>query len=155
MITDDALPALYDKVYRFFLSRRIDKDYACDLTQEVFFRVIKTNKDIDNLEAYCIGHAKKIIYEAYRTQTRANNLVNVDGLSIPDPSDSERCLLNKEKLLRVSKAIRSFSKKNQQIFRDRFIHNIQSKDLKAKYNLDGDAIDMRVHRLRKYLRSVV
>lgn len=160
-MTNEESIVIEDRLRSFFFTRGVLGQNVEDMTQEVFLRVMKaeaTGAEINNLEHYCIGYAKKLLYESYRRKKNGQKHdsiddVNNNNIRMPAIFNDPYHKVYLNEVLNIIETI-----PNKEIFMERVEATVDGNTdsanvLSSKYGINTNTVDMRVFHIRKELKK--
>ncbi|PKA84176.1 RNA polymerase sigma (SigZ) subunit [Ulvibacter sp. MAR_2010_11] len=143
---------LYNPLLGYVRSRVRNQEDAEDITQEVFFKLAKSNNNgIDNLKSWVYTIAKNTITDYYRKRQLETYSIEKDVYFDSDPIDDAG--------LELSDCIRAFVNQLPEEYRDIMIlselKDIPQKEIASRLNINYVTVRSKVQRGRKKLKQLL
>lgn len=131
----------FERIYKFFYYKTLSKEISEDLTSETFItfvKIIKDQKEIQNLKFFLYGIAKNIFLKYLKDKYRAG--IPFSEFERDFENQAEKFVKNMEKIEtleeRVLPYIEKLPPKQMQIMHMRFIEKLNLKDICQKLGKD-------------------
>lgn len=163
-----AFAFIYDKyiqkIYRFVFLKVSTKENAEDLTSQVFIKTLdylieKTDKDIQNLNAFLYQVARNTIADFYRQQGRQQEVQQVDQQELerlPDKDiDVEKKVILNLDILQVKKALQKINNDYQEVIILYYLEGYSSKEVSQIMQRSHGATRQLIRRGLESLRQIL
>lgn len=143
---------LYNPLLAYIRNRVRNQEDAEDLTQDVFFKLAKSNSsDIDNLKSWVYTIAKNTITDYYRKKQLQTNSIEDDSFfDIKTPEDAGQ---------ELSKCVGAFVNQLPEEYRELLtlseLKDIPQKEIAQQLNLNYVTIRSKIQRGRKKLKDLL
>jgi len=144
------------KLYNFFLKLTLDKSVSQDLTQNLFYRIIKyrqTYKDDNSFKSWIYQMARNIHIDYCKLKRRSSDrFENVEDYdeNIMDHKSS----FEEEEFERLDKALSKLNPEQQEIIVLSRYQGLKYEEISKIQNSTVAAIKVQVHRAIKQLREI-
>ncbi|MDD4606714.1 MAG: RNA polymerase sigma factor [Patescibacteria group bacterium] len=164
-----AFAAIYDKyiekIYRFVFLKVSTKENAEDLTSQIFIKTLnylieKTDKEIENLNAFLYQVARNTIADFYRQQGRAQEIQSIDQEELESLPDKEgqglekKVILNLD-ILQVKKALQKINPDYQEAIILYYLEEFSVGEISQIVNRTPGATRQIIHRGLESLRQIL
>lgn len=164
-----AFAAIYDKyiekIYRFVFLKVSTKENAEDLTSQIFIKTLnylieKTDKEIENLNAFLYQVARNTIADFYRQQGRAQEIQSIDQEELESLPDKEgqglekKVILNLD-ILQVKKALQKINPDYQEAIILYYLEEFSVGEISQIVNRTPGATRQVIHRGLEALRQIL
>lgn len=156
----DALSPLFDryhiKLYNFFLHRCFDEEASRDLTQTVFYRIIRYRKTYNNeykFRTWIYQLARNVFNDHYKkNKILISDFVTTDDLKNNEPSDAEE-LEKTEQHQTLYRAMKKLPDDDREILVLNRFQGLKYEDIAEIQGSSVGAIKVKAHRAIKKLRE--
>lgn len=161
MIPEELWDLYNTKLKNYIMGKVSDKFEAEDLFQEVGFRVLKSEKniqDVDNVEAWLYRIASNAIIDYYRRKDRMNYVEDVDVIDavlLKDSSVSEADNYNKEAASCLLKLTEILPETYKEAILQSDFKGVPQNSLGEEWGLSHSGAKNRVQRARKKLKETM
>ncbi len=145
------------KLYNFFLKLTYDKAASQDLTQNLFYRIIKYRHTFEGKEKsfrpWIYQMARNLHADYYKVQKKNNEQlkkINNNHGNLPDQSDS----FIEEDFQRLDKALLKLKPEQREILVLSRYQGLKYDEISKIKNISVSAIKVQVHRTMKELRNI-
>jgi RNA polymerase sigma-70 factor (family 1) len=154
-----AFDALYEKyweqVYSNAYKRLKDRDYAKDITQEIFMNLwsARHSTKIDNLPAYLHTAVRNNVYKWLEREQRYIPIPELLAESGISPDQADKALLNKELLKACENLIKTLTPSQETIFRMRYQQDQSTHEIARELSISRKTVQNQLGRSLAYLRE--
>jgi RNA polymerase sigma factor (sigma-70 family) len=144
------------RMYNFFLRMTFNKDISQDLTQNLFYRIIKyrnTYKSGYSFKSWIYQMARNLHMDLCREEKRSNELFQNTG-SYPSDITIENENYNEDDYLRLENALMLLGTEQREILILSRYHGLKYEEISAITKQTVPAIKVAVHRAVKQLRGI-
>lgn len=164
---DDNIEAIYSiyspQVLRFLLGKGLDREAAEDLTQEVFFRLLRSGKEMRDGE-----YLRNLVFRVAQNLTidhfRKNNgsvqervtqdgLVGKDHPDLVTPLSPEDMVISSETRSDVISALSGLSDRHTEAIVLRELHGLSYREMASQMGISEKAAESLLHRARVHFKS--
>ncbi len=148
---------LSPQIFRFFLSRLGNREIAEDLTQDIFFKIIKKigtfDKKSGNFNTWFWQIARNSLIDYYREKKSVplSDFLE-ERKDIPDETNNLKAKVEAEEIL---SAVKSFTPEDQEIFTLRYVSDLSYKDIGRVVGKTEGSLRVIIHRLNNKLRKII
>ena len=143
------------KLYNFMLRLTFDRSVSQDLTQNLFYRVIKYRSTYNNehsFKSWIYQMARNIYYDYCKQQKKFNDqYVSVDAFD--ESVTAETNSFHEEDFNRLDKAMARLNPNQKEILILSKFLGLKYEEISAIHNISVAAIKVQVHRALKELRQ--
>ena len=145
------IKSLYEPLYQFVNRRVKDKEEAKDLTQEVFYKLSRSNiEELENLESWVYTIARNTIIDFYRRQ-------KVVTAELIDPGSSES--YDQEDVVAelsscVSRFVEDLPEEYKTVIKLSDIEGVSQKEIAERLDMNYVTLRSKVQRGRKLLKQL-
>lgn len=145
------LEQLYSPLLLYVKKRISNNEDAEDITQEVFYKLSKSNSDgVDNLKSWVYTIAKNTITDYYRKHKIDS--INVDSTSIYEEEEDQSAV--KELGNYVSSCINLLPEEYRSVLIMSELENIPQKEIARRLNMNYVTLRSKIQRGRKKLKDM-
>lgn len=131
----------FERIYKFFYFKTLSKELAEDLTQDTFIsfvKIVKDQKDIENLRAFLYGIAKNIFLRYLKDKYRGGIPFSEFERDFENYAEEYVENIQNKKTLeeRASEFIKYLPPKQRLVIQLRFIEKLGLKEIAEKLNKD-------------------
>lgn len=140
------------KVAGYLLRMTGDKELSLDICQESFARCLERYSHESNPVPLVFTIARNLVYDNHRRQAKW------DAREAPEPAegaDPETTLLEREKMERISLAMRKLPDNEREILALATARTLSYKEIARIAGISEANVKVRVHRARKSLRQLL
>nr|WP_246164291.1 RNA polymerase sigma factor [Xanthovirga aplysinae] len=156
----DGLGELFERynvnLFNFFLRLSHDHDLSHDLTQNVFFRLLKYRKSYkrgSRFKPWIYQMARNIYYDHYRKHVeKRDEFVNVSGLA--EAWSDEEDLLKREQIHLLEKAMSLLSIEKREVLIMSRYQGMKYEEVAEVLDCTVSAVKVKVHRAMKELKEL-
>lgn len=155
----------YTEILKFIICKCSNLDDVNDIIQDVyleFYKVLETNKKIENYKSYLLGIAKNKVKQYYAL--RKNNIKtisifrNIDEeeniIDIEDQFDLESDFINKNNIDSIWKYLKNKNVDLAKIFYLYFVKNMTFKEISFEMNMKESTVKTNLYRTLKVLKDI-
>ena len=148
----------YDEIYRYAYRQTADKHTAMDLTQGIFIAMLKAIDRYDSKQAgfrtwlYRIATNKIIDHHRSRSAIQSK-ILNLDDVEIPDETDFERQMENRDLASRIQNHVGTFEADAQRIFRLKVFGEYTFGDIAKMTEIPEPTVKTKYYRMMKLIRK--
>jgi RNA polymerase sigma-70 factor (ECF subfamily) len=147
-----------DPIFRFCVFKCADRDYAKDLTQEVFLKLwkyIEDGNEVKNFKSLLYKIALNLIIDNSRKKKAISldNLMEVNPQyepSDPDQKGNEQLFLEKQ----VTEAIYNLDEDEKELLTMRYIEGLTPKEIAEVKGTNANNISVKINNAKKSLQEV-
>ncbi|APD08149.1 RNA polymerase sigma factor SigZ [Flavobacteriaceae bacterium UJ101] len=142
---------LYKPLF-FYIRKRINnQEDAEDLTQEVFYKLAKSNQEeVENLKSWVYAIAKNTITDYYRKKKMITQ--EVEDISFPE--DHEDHEASKELSQCVTSFVNALPEEDRAIMTLSELENVSQKEIAAQLDMNYVTVRSKIQRGRKKLKEL-
>lgn len=144
------------KLFNFFLRMRLDRDTCHDLTQNLFYRMIRykhTYRSGSSVKTWIYQIARNIYHDHCRNEMKSSGLFTVEESYQADITD-EPDGFSEEEYNRLENSLKFLSETQRELIVLSRYQGLKYEEISALTNQSVAAIKVAVHRAVKQLRSV-
>jgi RNA polymerase sigma-70 factor, ECF subfamily len=158
--TKEIFSKVYDeniaKIYRFIYLKVNSQDIAEDLCSETFIKawqVFKSNKTIENPQAFLYQIARNLVIDHYRQKGRTQT-VSPDSVEIIDPAvNLEQAAFVNLEMDNVKKALAGLRNDYQEIIIWHYVNEYSVPEISLMMDKSEGAVRVQLHRALKALKD--
>ncbi len=145
----------YLKVYNFFLKMGLKRDVSQDLTQNLFFRMIKYRRsyDGDNLKAWIYKIARNL-HNDYRNEQKRSNEILMYSDTYPVDYEASAEGFPEEDFERLDYSLARLSEEQRELIVLSRYQRLKYEEISAIVNQSVPAIKVAIFRAIKKLRGI-
>ncbi len=143
------------KLYGFIYSIIKDKQYAEDLTQEVFIRVYKHIKDVDpgkSFSAWILTIARNVSYDHIRKHAK---VIVVDQIDVGIEASPENDYIKNEFKSSIDTYVQMLPEHLRILIMHKYFEELSYKEISEKENLEIKTVKWQLHDARKKLMKLM
>jgi RNA polymerase sigma-70 factor (ECF subfamily) len=144
------------KLYNFFLKLTKDRDISQDLTQNLFYRMIKYRNSYKtelSVKSWIYRIARNIFYDYYKEERRSEELFVKSDIMKADTSEKNDSY-DEEDYERLAQAFEYLNNEQKEILILSKFQGLKYEEISHIINLSVPAIKVAIHRSIKHLRSI-
>lgn len=145
------------QIFRFLLSRLANREIAEDLTQDIFFKVVRKIETFDkksgNFSTWLWQIARNSLIDYYREKkTVPLSDFLEETKNIPDENNNLKARIEAREIL---SAIKNFSPEDQEIFTLRYVSDLSYRDISKLVGKTEGSLRVIIHRINNKLREII
>ncbi|MFH1462612.1 MAG: RNA polymerase sigma factor [bacterium] len=145
-----------DKIYRFIFLKVSSQDIAQDLCSETFLKgweVFKSQKEIDNIQAFLYRIARNLVTDHYRQKGRTQ-FISTENTPIIDPSPGieEKVVFNSD-LDQVKACLAGLKEDYQNVIIWHYLDDLPISEVAKMFDKSEQTTRVLLHRALKSLKS--
>lgn len=147
----------YTNLQRFCMVKLKNQEHADDCVQESFYILYEhymKNEDIKNVAGFLYKIADNLIKTQWRENQKAENIVQIDGLSDTIPAKEDKYSDLDYDLL-AEELLRTLNEQEKQLYKLKYIDNKSLDEISAELNMSYQAIAKRLSRLRQKVKDLI
>ncbi len=144
------------RLYNFFIKMGLQKDISQDMTQNLFYRMIKyrnTYKEGNSVKSWIYQIARNIQSDYHKQRRRSEDLL-INTENYPEEIISETDYLQEEDYERLDRAIMSLNETQRELIVLSRYQGLKYEEISSITNQSVSAIKVAVHRAIRQLRTV-
>ncbi len=148
----------YSDVFRYLRGITGSEDLAEELTQETFYRAVKSLKSFRgdcDVRVWLCQIGKNLYYESLRKQRKESSLEELTGSAEPESPDVpfESLLMDKEQALQIHRALHELREPYKEIFSLRVFGELSFKEIAALFGKTEHWACVSYHRAKEMIRK--
>lgn len=148
------------QIFRFFLVRTSNRETAEDLTQEVFFKVIRRIETFDQKLGSFSGWLWQIARNTVKDYYRKKKPLPLSDyvLQKKERDDFISYANDTNQDLKMSEAldlIKNFSEEEQEVFSLHYLSDLPYKEIGKRFSKSENSLRVLVHRVNKKIRKLI
>lgn len=145
------------KIYNFFVIKSGgNQDLACELLSETFYSAlnsVSTLKNTNNIQGWIFQIAVRRFNDYLRSSYRAGDSVNIDDIVKSAPDDTEKELIEKEKIALLYVALDKLKPVYRDILTMKYFEDRSEKEIADKIKKSVGAVEGLLFRARQSLKK--
>lgn len=145
-------------VYKIAYSNLKSTELSEECINEVLFKVWNSIKNFnypdEKFKNWIAAISKYTSIDILRKEKKYFNNVTSENLIISSNEDLEKNLVQKEELENIKKHINTLKEIDKNICIEKFFNNKSLKEIGKMYNMTPNAVDLRIMRARKKLKTL-
>ena len=148
----------YSDVFRYLRGITGSEDLAEELTQETFYRAVKSLKSFRgdcDVRVWLCQIGKNLYYESLRKQRKESSLEELTGNAEPESPDApfESLLMDKEQALQIHRALHELREPYKEIFSLRVFGELSFREIAALFEKTEHWACVSYHRAKEMIRK--
>jgi RNA polymerase sigma-70 factor (ECF subfamily) len=144
------------RMYNFFVKMTSDREASHDLTQNLFYRIMKYRDSYSHgftFRSWIYQMARNLYMDMYNAEKRSRELFLNTG-TFPDNPDNDGDIYSEEDYLRLEKSLQMLSREQREIIVLSRYQGLKYAEISAITSLSVPAIKVAVYRAVKQLRGI-
>ncbi len=144
------------RMYNFFVKMTSDREASHDLTQNLFYRIIKYRESYNTgytFKSWIYRMARNLFTDAYNAEKRSRELFLSTG-ACPDNPDHEGDIFCEEDYQRLERSFQLLDQQQREILVLSRYQGLKYAEISAITSLSVPAIKVAVHRAVRQLRGI-
>lgn len=145
--TNPAEAPYYDEIHRYCVRLLKSETEADDLTQEVYVRLCKSNRNLegDHLRNWLFRVARNLIIDFFRAKHPERLAPEVEGATLADMPDRKSAnpaanVEQQDLIQKIGRELKNSEKRTQEILRLKFVEGKSSSEIGAILGISSSAV---------------